>query len=70
MLKSFPVASATVACVTKLPPDSTELVDHNPTTFRNKPQAPPTACDSPSSVANETNRENSAPLRVPHLDQT
>jgi len=23
MLKSFPVASATVACVTKLPPDST-----------------------------------------------
>ena len=33
-------------------------------------QGSPTACDSPSSVANGRNRENSAPLRVPHLDQT
>src|SRR5215831_11843061 len=33
-------------------------------------QGPPTGCDSPSSVASGRNRENSAPLRVPHLDQT
>ena len=35
----------------------------------NDTQGPPTDCDSPSSVASGRNRENSAPLRVPHLDQ-
>ena len=30
-------------------------------------QGPPTACDSPSSVASGRNRENSVPLRVAHL---
>jgi hypothetical protein len=33
-------------------------------------QGPPTACDSPSSVASGRNRENSVPLRVLHPDQT
>ena len=40
----------------------------NPNT--NDAQGPPTACDSPSSVASERNRENSAPLRVLHPEQT
>src|SRR6266478_9818026 len=35
----------------------------------NDTQGPPTGCDSPSSVASGRNRENSVPLRVPHLDQ-
>src|SRR5260370_696314 len=35
----------------------------------NDTQGPPTSCDSPSSVASGRNRENSVPLRVPHLDQ-
>jgi len=36
----------------------------------NNTQGPPTVCDSPSSVASGRNRENSAPPRVAHLDQT
>jgi len=36
----------------------------------NNTQGPPTVCDSPSSVASGRNRENSAPPRFAHLDQT
>jgi len=36
--------------------------------FKGDTQGPATGCDSPSSVASGRNRENSAPLRVLHLD--